>query len=194
VHWRNLDKMSEGKASSRRRMFDPRELSLIIILSALGGGVSVPVGYAGNMLKSVPLLPLGTSQILSGVHVIWILLAGTLVSRRGSSTVTGVLKGLVELSLFSYHSVLVLLISAVEGVVMDLSFALLGRQNRSSIYLACGLSSMSNVAVLRLTILTKLPLPVIAYMGVLSFISGALFAGYLGRRTLTIAATLGLGQ
>lgn len=174
-------------------MFNPRELSLIIILSALGGAVSVPIGYAGNLLKTVPLPP-GTPQILSGLHVIWILLAGRLVRRPGSSTVTGILKGLVEISLFSYHSVLVLLISAVEGAVMDLSLALLGRRKTSSICLACGLSSSSNIIVLRLTFLTKLPLPVVAYMYVISFISGVLFAGYLGRRALKIAATLGFAQ
>lgn len=194
MHWRIIDKMSgEKRGPSQYRMFNPRELSLIIILSALGGAVSVPIGYAGNLLKTVPLPP-GTSQILSGLHVIWILLAGSLVRRPGSSTVTGILKGLIELTLFSYHSILVLLISAVEGAVMDLALALLGRRKTGSICLACGLSASTNVIVVWLTVLTKLPLPVVAYMYVISFISGVLFAGYLGKRALKIAATLGFAQ
>lgn len=180
----------EKRCPRRYRMFTTRELSLIIILSALGGAVSVPIGYAGNFLKTIPLLPFGTPQILSGLHVIWILLAGSLVKKTGSSTITGILKGLIELSLFSYHGILVLLISVAQGVVMDLVLAALGRTNTVSICVASGLSSSSNVVVLRLILLKHLPFFVTAYMYVISFISGVFFAGYLGKRGLDIARTL----
>lgn len=181
-------------AQIRHRMFTSRELSLMIILSAIGGGASVPISHASNLLKAVPILPFGTPQIVSGLHVIWILLAGILVKKPGSSTVTGVLKGLVELFMFSRHSVLVLLISAVEGAVMDFSLAILGRKNSASLCLSCGLSSSSNVLVLWLALLRRLPLPVVAYMYAISFVSGVLFAGYLARRLPEIIANLGLGQ
>jgi len=171
-------------------MFTPRELSLIIILSALGGAVSVPIGYAGNLLKTIPLLPFGTPQILSGLHVIWILLAGTLVKKTGSSTIAGILKGLIEVTLFSYHGILVLLISTAQGVTMDLVLAALGRKNVFSLCLASGLSSSSNVIVLKLTFLRHLPLPLFFSMYAFSFVSGVLFAGYLAKRALDVAGPL----
>jgi len=176
---------------ARRRFFTSRELALIIVLSALGGGVSVPLGYAGSALNALPFVPFGTPQLLSGVHVLWILLAGVLVPRTGTSALTGILKGLVELTFFSQHNILVLLISSAEGLVMEAGLLLLGRRGPAH-YVAGGLSSSSNVLVLQLTFLRGLPLPVLAYMYAASFISGAFFAGYLGVRALKTAESLGL--
>lgn len=176
---------------ARRRFFTSRELSLIIVLSALGGGVSVPLGYAGSALNALPFMPFGTPQLLSGVHVLWILMTGSLVPRVGASALTGILKGLVELTFFSQHNFVVLLISSAEGLVMEAGLLLLGRRGLTP-YVAGGLSSSSNVLVLQLTFLRGLPLPIIAYMYAASFISGALFAGYLGGRALKIAESLGV--
>jgi len=175
---------------SRHRVSSHGELLVIIMLSALGGAVSVPIGYAGNLLKSIPVLPFGTGQALSGIHVLWILLAGVLVKRAGAGTMTGILKGLVELSLFSVHGFTVLLVSAVEGVFIDLALAALGRRKTVSLAAAGGLSSSSNVVVLWLTLLQSLAAPVVIYMFAVSFVSGCLFAGYLGTRVVSIAGFL----
>ena len=56
--------------SYSENLLTSRELSLIIILSSLGGAMSVPISHAGNMLKVVPGLPAGSSQALSGLHVL----------------------------------------------------------------------------------------------------------------------------
>jgi ABC-type thiamin/hydroxymethylpyrimidine transport system permease subunit len=189
--YRPRNSINEGWFLARRRLFTSRELSLIIVLSALGGGVSVPLGYTGSALNALPFMPFGTPQILSGVHVLWILLAGGLVPRVGASALTGVLKGMVELTFFSQHNIVVLLISSAEGLVMEAGLLLLGRKGPAA-YVAGGLSSASNVLVLQLTFLRGLPIPVSAYMYAASFISGALFAGYLGVRALKIAESLGL--
>jgi energy-coupling factor transport system substrate-specific component len=82
-----------------------RDVSLIIILSAAGGAMSVPIGYLGNALKAISILPFGTGQILSGIHVLWLLLVRLLTGRTGSATFAGAVKGIVELSLFSFHGV-----------------------------------------------------------------------------------------
>lgn len=80
--------------------------------------MSVPIGHAGNMLKAVPGLSIVTSQVLSGMHVTWLILASVLVRKKGAGTMTGIIKGLVEMCLFSYHGVFVLIMSAVEGLVV----------------------------------------------------------------------------
>ena len=52
--------------------FNAQELSKIITISAIGAIISVPIGYLGNYLKTIPLLPLGTGQILAGLRLIMI--------------------------------------------------------------------------------------------------------------------------
>lgn len=176
--------------TKRYRRFTSLELSFIIILSALGGAVSVPIGRIGDLLKTIPGIPFGSSQALSGLHVIWLVLAAGLVKKTGSGTMTGVLKGLIELCLFSFHGIFVLLISTVEGLIVDAVFIFARRNNTPSICLAGGLSSASNVAVLQLILLPRLPAAILAFMYLTSFISGLAFGGYLSKRILDIARTL----
>ena len=172
------------------RRFTSRELSLIIIFSALGGAVSVPIGYAGNFLKTVPGIPFGSSQALSGLHVLWIVLAAVMVRKTGSGTMTGFLKGLVELFLFSYHGIFVLLISSVEGIIVDIVLIIARRTDTPSICLAGGLSSASNVSVIQFILVPSLPMPILAFMYLTSFLSGLVFSGYISKRILDITGTL----
>jgi ABC-type thiamin/hydroxymethylpyrimidine transport system permease subunit len=170
-------------------VFKTRELALIIILSALGGAVSVPLSYAGNLLNAVPILPFGSPQILSGVHVLWLLLARLLTRRTGAATLAGAVKGLVELSLFSFHGVQVLPISIVEGVVVDLVLSAPVGAPSVRAAVAGGLSASSNVLVLWLLLLQGLSLFVIAFMWFLSLVSGVIvgsFGELASRRTASI--------
>jgi len=163
----------------------------MIILSALGGVMSVPIGHTGNVLKGIPGIPFGSSQALSGLHVLWLVLSAMIVRKTGSGTMTGALKGLVELFLGSFHGIFVFLISLIEGVVVDIVFAAAnGRNNTISAFLAGGLSSASNVAVTQFLIIPNLPGAVLAYMYLVSFISGSLFTGYLGKRVLEIVHSI----
>jgi ABC-type thiamin/hydroxymethylpyrimidine transport system permease subunit len=163
-------------------MFKTRELALIIILSALGGAVSVPIGYVGNMLNTMPILPFGTPQLLSGIHILWLLLAGLLIRKTGVATLTGAVKGMAELALFSFHGIQVLPVSIVEGVVVDLVLEALGKDATVKIAIAGGLSASSNVLVLWLLLLQGLPLSVVTFMWFLSFVSGFV-VGYFGEYT-----------
>ena len=174
---------------TQKNLLNSRELSLIIILSSLGGVMSVPIGYMGNMLKAVPGFPVGSSQTLSGLHVLWLVLASVLVRKKGVGTITGIIKGLVEMFLFSYHGIFVLIISAVEGLLVDIVLTLLRRVDTRSLCLAGGLASASNVSVTQFLIAPRLPLFVFAFMYIASFVSGLFFAGYLGKRVLDIISS-----
>lgn len=160
-------------------MLNTRELSFIIILSALGGAISVPIGYAGNLLKAIPILPLGTSQLLSGIHILWPILAALLTKKNGAATLTGAVKGLVELTLFSFHGIQVLLISLTEGIIVDTTLRVLGTDSPIKAGVAGGLSASSNVLVMWLLVLYSLPHTVIAFMWLLSLASG-FTVGYFG--------------
>lgn len=170
-------------------MLQTREIALIVMLSALGGAISVPIGYAGNLLKAVPIIPLGTPQLLSGIHILWLLLARLLTKKTGMATLTGAVKGLVELSLFSFHGIQILPISIVEGVVADLVLSLLGTESSAKVAVAGGFSASSNVIVLWLLLLQSLPISLVIFMWLLSLISGLLvgyFGKYASRRVLQI--------
>lgn len=162
------------------------------LLSASGGVISTVVGLTGRLLSGVlqffPLLSLVAPQLLSGLHVFWLIAAAMIVTKRGSATMTGALKGLVEVLLLSHIGVLAIVISSFEGLIVDLVLIILGRTSTVSLHLAGGLSSMSNVAIIQHLFLPQLPFPMYLSMYLASFISGASLGGYLANKTLTIFA------
>ncbi|MGQ9680846.1 MAG: ECF transporter S component [Candidatus Bathyarchaeia archaeon] len=158
-------------------MLKSKEIALIAMLSSTGGAISVPIGYLGNLLKGTPWLPFGSPQLLSGIHIIWLVLGRLLTKKFGTATLIGAVKGLVELSLFSFHGAQVLPISIVEGLTADLVLFILGSNSPLKVAIAGGLSSSNNVLVIYLLLLQSLPIVLIAFMWFFSFISG-LLAGY----------------
>lgn len=68
----------ETQKASRLRSF-----LLLVFLGALGALVSVPVGYAGSVLNALALFPLVVPQLLSGLHVFWLVLVALMVPQRG---------------------------------------------------------------------------------------------------------------
>ena len=160
--------------------FETREIAIIVVFSSLGAAISVPVGYMGNYLKMVSFLPFGSGQMLAGIHILPVALAMMLVRRRGAAVFTATVKGLVEAILFSFHGFPVILLSGVQGLVLDAVGAVLGYDSKTGLCLGCGLSSASNVAYLQFIIRPRFPLEVFAFMYVLAFFSGVVFGGYLG--------------
>jgi ABC-type thiamin/hydroxymethylpyrimidine transport system permease subunit len=167
-------------------MLGSKDLSLIIILSALGGITSVLVGYAGRFLSQIPIISSIGGQFLSGVHVLWLILAATLVKRRGSASITGALKGLVETTFFSHISIFAFWVSFIEGFFIDIILTILRKNNAFSRYLAAGFSSSSNIIVLYFFFFPQIPTDVYLLMYFASFLSGLMFGGYLTNHILKI--------
>lgn len=161
--------------------FNSRQLSLIVVFSALGAIASVPIGHLGNHLKTIPLLPLGTGQILAGLHLIMIVMTALYVKKPGTAAMTGAVKGLIEAFLFSYHGLPVIVMSAFQGAIIDLVLYVMG-YGITAIILGCGLSAASNVVFIHFFLGKQFPLSVYVLMYVLSFISGAVLGGYSGER------------
>ena len=161
--------------------FSSRQLSLIVVFSALGAIASVPIGHLGNYLKTIPLLPLGTGQILAGLHLIMIVLTALYVKKPGTAAMTGGVKGLTEAFLFSYHGLPVIVMSALQGAIIDLVLYIMG-YGITAIILGCGLSAASNVVFIQFFLEKQYPLSDSVLMHVLSFPSGAVLGGYSGER------------
>ncbi len=160
--------------------FETREIAIIVVFSALGAVMSVPVGYLGNYLKTFPAIPLGTGQVLAGIHVFPTALTMMLVRRRGAAAATGTVKGLVEAVLFSFHGFSVIIMSGVQGLVLDAAATFFGYDSRTGLCVACGLSATSNVAYLQFFLRLGFPAEVFTLMYILAFASGAVFGGYMG--------------
>ena len=159
--------------------FTSKELALIVVFSSLGAVLSVPVGHIGNYLKTIPVLPFGIGQILSGVHIILLTLTTLNIKKLGAATITATIKGLIEAILFSYHGISVVFLSVLQGLLLDLVIYMLGKRD-IAFYLGCGIASASNVAFLQFVLLLSFPASVFAFMYLLAFVSGVVFGGYGG--------------
>lgn len=161
-------------------------LAVILIFSALGGVNSVLLGYAGRLLSMLTMSSFIVPQLLSGLHVFWLVLVALLVRTRGSATIAGTLKGLIEASLFSHLGVFSLAVSLIEGAVVDLVFVFLKKNRTFSVYIAGGLSSASNLIIIQLFFLPPLPILIYALAYFAAFLSGLLFGGYLTTKVLKV--------
>ena len=168
----------------RPKIGNKRPMSRILLIAMLSsaGGVSSPlVSRAARLLSLIPLTFPVASQFLSGIHVMWLVLAAVLVRSKGSAAGTGLLKGLIEM-LLNGGNVLVFLLSFTEGLVAETVMDTVRGAGAASIYLAGGLSSASNLLIVSLFFLPQLPFYVYAAMFAVSFASGLLFAGCLSSR------------
>jgi energy-coupling factor transport system substrate-specific component len=181
--------------SQRRYYFTIRDLLMMAALAALGGVVSTYVNAIGDFFQSI-LGFAGTTQWAAGLHVLWLTLAVGLTGKQGAGTVTGILKGVVELLSGNTHGLLVVLVDIVAGLLVDLGFLPFRNKDSLPAYaLAGGLASASNVFVFQL--FASLPADVLAYgamllVGGVAFVSGVLFAGLLGRVLLNTLRRAGV--
>jgi ABC-type thiamin/hydroxymethylpyrimidine transport system permease subunit len=167
----------------RRTYFSTRDLLMMAALAALGGVVSTYINAIGDLFQSI-LGFAGTTQWAAGLHVLWLTLAVGLTRKQGAGTVTGILKGGVELLTGNTHGLLIVLIDVVAGLLVDLGF--LPFKNKDSLPAYClagGLASASNVFVFQL--FASLPTDTLAYgvlllVGAVALLSGIVFAGVLG--------------
>ena len=166
----------------RRIYFSTRDLLMMAALAALGGVVSTYVNAIGDFFQSIFGFA-GTTQWAAGLHVLWLTLAVGLTRKQGAGTVTGILKGSVELLTGNTHGLLIVLIDVVAGLLVDLGF--LPFKNKDSLPACClagGLASASNVFVFQL--FASVPADTLAYgvvllVGAVAFLSGIVFAGVL---------------
>lgn len=166
-----------------RTLYSTRDLLMMAALAALGGVASTYINTLGDLFQSV-LGFAGTTQWAAGLHVLWLILAVGLTRKPGAGTVTGLLKGAVELLSGNTHGILILLIDLVAGVLVDLGLLPFWRKERLLGYaLAGGLAAASNVFVFQL--FAALPADLLSYgamflIGLIAFVSGVVFAGLLG--------------
>jgi len=165
--------------SSTRSRFDLRDLVLIALLSAVGGVLSTYVGYLGNLINRLFGVPFGAGQLIAGVHVLWPLLARTIIRKFGSGTMTGLIKGLVEFLSGGTHGIVIVLISVIEGLFIDVGMSMTSRRSLGVMMLSGAVASATNVFVFQAIYFANIPPSLLLGMAGLALVSGAFFGGYL---------------
>ena len=183
-----------ARLARRRRgyYFSTRDLVLIAAVSAAGGVLSTYVGYLGNLLNSAFGVPFGAGQFMAGLHVFWFVLARAIVGRSGAGALAGVLKGLVELFTGSTHGLPIVVVSAVEGVLVDLLSLPFVRPPLGAMCLAGAVSSASNVLVFQAMYFSGVSWGYVGLMVLFAATSGAVFGGYFTAGVLDVVETAGL--
>jgi ABC-type thiamin/hydroxymethylpyrimidine transport system permease subunit len=170
--------------SKRRYYFSTRDLLMMAVLAALGGVSSSYIQTLANAVHAALGFP-GATQILAGLHVIWIVLAVGLTGKEGAGTVTGLVKGAVELLSGNTHGILVVLIDVVAGILVDLGMLPFRNKNSYLAYaVAGGMATASNVFVFQAFAAVPsdiLAMSALLLVGLVSFISGVLLSGVLGK-------------
>ncbi len=165
--------------------FANRDLLVIAILSGIGGVMSTYIGYLGNLLNNLLGVPFGAGQFVAGLHVFWLALGAGLVGRPGAASLTGLLKGTVELLTGSTHGAAIVLVSLVQGIVLDVVLYLAGHGS-FGYALGGGMAAASNVIVFQILYFSGAPWGYLLFISVLALISGVLFAGSFARGVLDL--------
>jgi len=152
------------------------------VLSALGGVASTYVNTISDAVQAALGFP-GATQWAAGLHVIWIVLAMGIISKPGAGTLTGILKGAVELMSGNSHGVIILLVDLVAGLLVDFGFLLFhNKQQLLPYFIGGGLGTAPNVLVFQLfaTIPQNiLGLSAILILFLVALVSGLIFAGFI---------------
>jgi len=186
-----------------RYYFSTRDLLVMAVLAGLGGVASTAINALGDVMQAV-LGFAGTTQWAAGLHVTFLLLAVGLTRKDGAATVTGCLKGGVELLSGNTHGLIVVLIDVAAGLLVDWVFFLVrmgrrdggrdgGRDARWSYLLAGGVSAASNVFAFQL--FAAAPEDVLAFVwgiAAMAAVSGVVFGGLLAYALLDILRRNGL--
>jgi ABC-type thiamin/hydroxymethylpyrimidine transport system permease subunit len=177
-----------------------RQIVMIAILCALGGSLSTFVGYLGNLVNLSLGVPFGAGQFMAGLHVFWIVLMRVLVPKTGVGTMGGLLKGTVEMFTGSTHGIVIVIVSLVQGVIIDVVGMIarndqdLNGNSRVVWWFGAGIASASNVIMFQLFYFAGAPDIYIMVISLLAFCSGVIFAGFFAWETLEFLNDTGVIQ
>lgn len=183
-----MESSPTNNLKKRSYYFETVDLVIIALFAALGGVSSAFIGYIGRLFGTIIGLPVGGGQLFSGLHIFWLVLVFLLTNRKvGAVTLTGIIKGFVELFLASVHGIIVIYIAigeaiVFEAVILGLTFLFQSKKlHHLTIAIAAGFSAASNVFIQLFTYLgAALPSEWFLLILGFSFFSGVGFGGYFG--------------
>jgi len=159
--------------------FSTKDLVMIAILCCLGAVVSTYVGYVGKAFGQMTGIPYG-GQLLSGLHIFWIILVLVLVDKKGAGLLAGVLDNIVQFLLGSHLGFWVLPVGILQGLFAEIGFWPLKKYSRIlAVVVAGALSSWSNLLVTQFAFNSFGGIYVFGTISLYALISGIIFGGFL---------------
>jgi energy-coupling factor transport system substrate-specific component len=161
--------------------FTTRDLLTIAILASLGGVLSTYVGYIANTINHLVGVPYGAGQVIAGLHILWMVLILAITGKKGSGALGGFLKGFVEFISGSRLGIYVVLFSLLEGIFVEIGFWPFKKYRSLSYMISGGLGSFAYVVGQQLMNQVYDNVFLFGAVSILSFVSGAVFAGYFSK-------------
>ncbi|HTY90178.1 MAG TPA: ECF transporter S component [Methanocella sp.] len=158
--------------------FTTRDLLTVAILASLGGVMSTYVQYLANVINRLAGVPYGAGEIVAGLHIFWLVLMVAITKKPGAGVGGGLLKGLVEFLSGSSHGIFVVFISLLEGIFVEIGFWPFKKYPKLSYFTGGILGSFAYVLASQLLFNVYPNIFLLAAVGLLSIVSGAVFAGY----------------
>ncbi|MBD3185448.1 hypothetical protein GF325_01360, partial [Candidatus Bathyarchaeota archaeon] len=162
-----------------------RDLINASILGIMGGFISSLVPF--SLLVKIWYPFAGGTQLVSGHHLIWMVIAYGLVNKKAAILVTAFIKGMCEMLLGDQWGIIILLINLLEGISLSAGFWLMERLGEGTTKLgwglAGGLGNFSQAPVFWLMtgriFILDISLAILAF--IFAFVSGCLLSGIFGR-------------
>lgn len=175
-----------------KHYFSTRNLVTIALLACLGAALSTYVGYMARAFGSAIGLPIG-GQLLTGLHVFWIILVLAVVDKKGAGLLAAILDNVVQFLMGSHLGIFVLPVGLLEGVFAELGYWPLKRFSRVlALMLAGGLSAWSNLLVVHFAFNMFGARAIFRVVSLCAFVSGVVFAGLLSFGVVKLLQAAGL--
>ncbi len=175
-----------------KHYFSTKNLVTMALLGSLGATLSTYVGYLGKAFGSAIGLPFG-GQLLSGLHVFWLILVLALVDKKGAGLLAAILDNVVQFLMGSHLGIFVLPVGLLQGMFAELGYWPLKRYSRFLAFLvAGGLGTWSNLLVVHYAFNMFGTKSLFRAVSACAFVSGVVFAGLLPYAVVKILRSAGL--
>lgn len=122
---------------ANKHYFSTKNLLTIALLGCLGAALSTYVGYLARAFGSAIGLPVG-GQLLTGLHVFWLILVLALVDKKGAGLLAAILDNVVQFLMGSHLGIFVLPVGLLQGIFAELGYWPLKRYSRFLAFLLAG--------------------------------------------------------
>ncbi len=173
------------RPGSKSRYISTQNLLIIAIIGVMGGFISQFVPFDMLVKTWYPLM--GGTQLVSGHHILWCVIAYGLIRKKYAILMTAAIKGLVMVLLGAEWGLLEIVLSLYEGFFLACGFWLLEKCREKNTFLGFGLAAgIGNVSQVPLFWLISgkimiLDISLFILAVIFGFVSGVFFAGVLGK-------------
>ena len=166
--------------------FSTREIILLSILGIMGGIISSLVPFDLLIKTWFPLV--GGTQLVSGHHLIWLVLGYGFTRKKSAILYVGMVKGFMDFMIGSQWGLFEIVINIYEGFFLIIGFIIIEnvfneRETRLGYSIAGGIGNFTQVPlfwyITGKLVIYPTTLFIMAIM--FAFLSGCIISGYLGK-------------